>query len=135
MFDPDFFMYSEEVELCYRINKKYKYTIEISPEINIIHKNGGSTSDRSWANKQSYLSSALLFFKIRGHFGYLLYHCLILINVFTNFFAMWLLNKAYRKDYWKDLSYYFYSCKQYILLPLKYKRKIGSGKNLLQIIQ
>jgi GT2 family glycosyltransferase len=69
-FDPDFFFFSEEVELCHRI-KKGGYSIVCLEDVNAIHKGSGSNTDRSWAFKQGFLSSALLFLKVRGWGGYL----------------------------------------------------------------
>lgn len=132
LFDPDFFMYSEEIELCHRITKK-GYQLKFLKDIHVIHKNGGSTPDRSWANKQSYLSSALLFYKIRGFFGYKLYHFLMLTNLLTNFIAMWFLDKKYRADYWKTTGYYFSGFEVYMKIPFCYSRGMGTGKRLLKL--
>lgn len=132
-FDTDFFMYSEEVELCYRISEN-GYEIKYLDNVTVVHKNGGSTMDRTWANKQSYLSTALLFFKIRGTFGYINYHLLIFFNLSTNFFAMWFLDEKYRNDFWKDQSYYFSNIKNYLLIPFKFKRKVNSSKYFLKVI-
>ncbi len=66
LFDPDFFMYSEEVDLCYRI-KKAGYTIEYFPKVEAIHLGGASTNinDRE-INTQLYLSR--LKFRLK-HYG------------------------------------------------------------------
>ena len=130
-FDPDFFMYSEEIELCNRI-KNNGYSINYLDNITAIHKNGGSTPNRKWAEKQSYLSNSLLFFKLKGFFGFSLYHLIILLNFATNFFLMWLKNKSFRDKYWKDISNYFSQIVNYITIPMKYKRTIGNGNLLLK---
>ena len=130
-FDPDFFMYSEEIELCNRI-KNNGYSIKYLDNIVAIHKNGGSTPNRKWAEKQSYLSNSLLFFKLKGFSGFLLYHLIVLLNFATNFFLMWLKNKSFRDKYWVDIINYFSQIVNYITIPIKYKRTIGNGNLLLR---
>ncbi|WP_417264806.1 glycosyltransferase family 2 protein [Brumimicrobium sp.] len=131
-FDPDFFMYSEEIELCHRF-KLNNYGITILDSVQVYHLNGGSSSDRDWAAKQSFLSSALLFYKVKGNFGYLFYHFLILFNTITNFILMWRLDSNYRSDYFKYQKNYFYGAWMYLKIPLLYNRKIGSGNRLLRL--
>jgi GT2 family glycosyltransferase len=130
-FDPDFFMYSEELDLCYRIAKK-GYTIKYFEGASAIHKNGGSTSDKKWAMKQRYLSNALLFLKVRGYLGYFLYHFLFLLNSLTNFFVMWGLDNQWRRSYWKTQKYYFSNFGYYFIIPFLYSRNPGNGKRLLK---
>lgn len=130
-FDPDFFMYSEELDLCYRIAKK-GYGIKYFEGASAIHKNGGSTPDKKWAMKQRYLSNALLFLKVRGYLGYFLYHFLFLLNSLTNFCVMWLLNNRWRNSYWQTQKYYFSNFGYYFIIPFLYSRKPGNGKRLLK---
>ena len=130
-FDPDFFMYSEEIDLCNRI-RKLGYKIVFLEDVSVIHKNGGSTPNRIWANKQSKLSTALLFYKVHGFFGYLLYHFIYVFNICTNFFLMWLLDNQYRKDFFKETKFYFSGFFKYISIPILYRRKIGKGKRQLK---
>jgi len=130
-FDPDFFMYSEELELCHRISKN-GYKICYFDKVSAIHKHGGSISDKSWGYKQRYLSNALLYYKVRGLFGYLLYHKLFLLNTFTNFFSMWFLDKNYRRDFWQQQKAYFSNFGYYFLIPFLYKRKSGCGERILK---
>lgn len=42
-FDPDFFLYFEETELCYRI-RKAGYSIYLLPMVKILHHEGGTTT-------------------------------------------------------------------------------------------
>jgi GT2 family glycosyltransferase len=130
-FDPDFFMYSEELDLCNRI-KEHGYEIVYYSQAEAIHKHGGSTSDKTWAIKQRYLSNALLYYKVRGIGGYLLYHFLFIVNTFSNFAVMWFLDKGYRDDYFMTQRGYFSNFFIYLAIPLLYKRKIGDGKRLLR---
>lgn len=132
MFDPEFFMYSEEIDLCDRYAKK-GYKIEVLETAYVYHDNGGSTSDRTWANRQSYLSSALLFLKVRGYIGFILFHLLLIFNYITNFFLMWFIDKQYRKDYWNDLNNYLSNFLTYFKIPFLYTTNIGSGKRMLKL--
>lgn len=65
-FDEDFFMYSEETDLCYRI-KKAGWKIYFYPHVKIIHYGGQSSRMRSsWAARE--LDRSLLKF-IEKHLG------------------------------------------------------------------
>jgi GT2 family glycosyltransferase len=130
-FDPDFFMYSEEIDLCHRI-KKNGFQIVFDHTITVNHDNGGSTPDRTWANRQSYLSSALLFYKIHGFSGYILYHFIMAMNYFMNFFFLWKFNRKFRIDYKVDLVNYLSVYSQYFKIPFIFSRKMGNGENLLK---
>lgn len=130
-FDPDFFMYAEELELCYRISKA-GYKIEYFEGATAIHTNGGSTTNKEWAMKQRYLSTALLFLKVRGYSGYLLYHLLFIFNAVTNFFTMWFLDRNWRRDYLNTLRYYFSNFGYYLMIPFLYSPKPGNGKRMLK---
>lgn len=130
-FDPDFFMYSEEIELCNRFLKN-KLNISVIDTVSIIHQNGGSTSDRTWANRQSYLSEALLFFKVHGFVGFIFFHIILQFNFITNFIFMWFLNSQYRVDYIKDLKNYTIVLSNSLKIPLLFHRKIGNGTRLLK---
>lgn len=52
-FDPDFFMYGEDVEWCVRINKKGWKTVFV-PEAEIIHL-GGKSSEQVWEKSETSL--------------------------------------------------------------------------------
>lgn len=132
LFDPDFFMYAEEMELCHRIAKA-GYSINYFDHVIAIHKHGGSSSSIDSANKQNFLSTAFLFYKIKGFWGYLLYHLLFLTNTVVNFIVMWKLTKEWRDtSFWNIQRYYFSNFGYYFSIPLLYTRKIGNGKRLLR---
>lgn len=130
-FDPDFFMYAEELDLCHRIAQK-GYKILYFEGATAVHKNGGSTTNKEWSMKQRYLSNALLFLKVRGYSGYLLYHLLFLLNTLTNFVSMWWLDDAWRKSYWREQRFYFSNFGYYCIIPFLYSKKPGNGKRLLK---
>lgn len=132
LFDPDFFMYAEEMDLCYRM-AKHGYKINYYDQVFAIHKHGASSSDKDGAYQQNYLSTALLFYKIKGLSGYILYHLIFLLNTITNFFAMWLLDEVWRKtSYWNIQRYYFSNFIYYFGIPFLFSRKVGKGKRLLR---
>lgn len=65
-FDEDFFMYIEDMDLCYRARKK-GYDTYFEPDSKAIHANQGS-SNRSFAIKQIH-KGLLLFYKKHRSFG------------------------------------------------------------------
>lgn len=121
-FDPDFFMYSEELELCDRI-RKLGYKIKYYDEVCAVHLHGGSTTNNKWSLLQKEVSNQLYFRKKFGFFGYLLLHFLRVFNLFTNFIAMWLLDKNYRKGYYQVSKNYFKSMKYFFSILFWRKRK------------
>lgn len=64
-FDPQFFMYMEEVDLCRRLHAA-GWKIIFVPDAKVLHHEGGS-SNQAWARTQTnYLESLLRFFKKHG---------------------------------------------------------------------
>lgn len=99
-FDPDFFLYSEEFEWCHRIKKAGK-ELRIYDDINVLHLEEASSTNKEWNTKQRLLSTALLFKKTNGVFGLLLYLILHAFNCLTNFIFIWKMTKSYQRDYFK----------------------------------
>lgn len=69
-FDKDFFMYFEEVELCYRLLKA-NYKIVSVPAAKIIHLQGGSAENKNgelskWSYKEHWYSKFVFFSKTKG---------------------------------------------------------------------
>lgn len=89
LFDEQFFMYSEEVDLCKRI-KNAGYNIKIIPNAKIIHLEGKSNKN-FWNNTKMRVKSKYLY--ARKHqkiidiggmkFSYILFHFLALIFTFN----------------------------------------------------
>lgn len=82
-FDEDIFMYSDEVEWCYRLNKlgfKHFY----SPSTYILHLDGGSSLFSKWRFGQITLSEWLYFMKVNGKLFYLWLILIILSNHFLD---------------------------------------------------
>jgi len=87
-FDPDFFMYAEETEWCYRINDN-GYRLMYIPDTSIVHIGGGSTTpDKGYINRQYYLSLMLITFKQGGYLGMLAFNLLFALNYITNSLLM-----------------------------------------------
>lgn len=134
-FDPDFFLYSEEIELCMRISKA-GFKIEYFKEATAYHKHEGSQTNKKMNLRQRYLSNALLYYKIHGLLGYSIYHLTFIINTILNFILMWFINSSYRKDYHKEYyetTYgYISNMFLYLTIPIFYKRRMGNGKRMLR---
>ena len=130
-FDEDFFMYSEELEMCHRIHN-VGYMIEYTHQVEAIHKNGGSWSGANWSHKQNYLSNALLFLKVKGVFGYFWYHVLSILTFFCNLITLFKMDESYRADFWKDTNCYFSNFSYYLIIPFKYSKKQNSSETYLR---
>jgi GT2 family glycosyltransferase len=130
-FDPDFFMYAEELDLCRRIAKK-GLNIHYLETATAIHKHGGSSKGSDWSHKQNYLSNALLYLKARGTLGYTLYHILSMFTFITNMLLLWKMDKNYRHDFWQDQKKYFSNLWDYVKIPFLYSKSIGNGKRILK---
>jgi GT2 family glycosyltransferase len=81
--DPDFFMYAEEMEWCYRINDN-GYRLMYIPDVSITHIYGGSSSKSSTINKQYYLSLMLITFKQNRYLGMIAFNMISALNYITN---------------------------------------------------
>ena len=134
-FDPDFFLYSEELELGKRFLRLGK-TMCYYTDACAIHKHQGSSVNSKFTLRQRYLSHFLMIRKLKGFFGFYLYLIVYMFNMATNFVFMWFVNKSYRKDYIKSFFYStsnFYSIfGKILLLPFKFSRKIGNGRKILK---
>lgn len=130
-FDPDFFMYAEEIELCNRI-KQLGYKIIYYEEAITVHKHGGSSEGSTWSVKQNYLSTALLFLKTRGLKGYFVYHILYIVTFLTNFLLLWKTDINYRNEFYISSQNYFSNLTYYIKIPFLYSKSKGNGKRILR---
>ncbi len=130
-FDPDFFMYAEELDLCRRIEQK-GHKIHYLETVSATHKHGGSSEGSDWSHKQNYLSNALLYLKVRGVMGYFIYHILSAGTFITNLLLLWKMDKNYRKDFWQDQKKYFSNYWNYIKIPFLYSKSMGDGKKILK---
>jgi GT2 family glycosyltransferase len=78
-FDEDIFMYSDEVEWCYRLSQN-GYSHHFSPIATVLHLNGGSSTFSEWRHGQVTLSEWMCFMKMKGKLYFMLCIVLILFN-------------------------------------------------------
>jgi GT2 family glycosyltransferase len=124
-FDRDFFMYSEELELCDRI-RLLGYKIAQTTKTNAIHKHGGSTSDSGWSQRQKLASSQLYYRKKNGVLGLFFFHILKIFNFITNLLFMWFLDTQYRKNLLSSFKYYIQSLKHtWAIVFLRFRKNQG----------
>jgi GT2 family glycosyltransferase len=62
LFDESFFLYFEDIDLCYRI-RKHGWKILYLPRVRIYHKGGASTGKRKIFSRFHYRKSQLYFYK------------------------------------------------------------------------
>ena len=62
LFDNNFFLYFEDIDLCYRLRKK-KYKLIFTPLVMVYHKGGGSSAADSLKNRFFYRQSQLYFYR------------------------------------------------------------------------
>lgn len=118
-FDEDFFMYAEELELCKRFQRRNK-TIIYNNNYTAIHKHGGSSDGSKWSGRQNMLSNALLYFKVRGCAGYLVYHFMFHVNIVTNLLLFFTLSAESKKSYIDLYRSYFSNYGWYFRIPFYY---------------
>lgn len=88
-FDPDFFLYFEETELCYRI-RKAGYSIFLLPAVKILHHEGGTTTGTTFNAFSFYhfeRSRKLFYQKAYGSLYPLLAAPFDLLNIFLR--SLW----------------------------------------------
>jgi len=61
-FDDNFFLYFEDIDLCYRLQQK-KYKLILTPSVRVYHKGGGSSVAESLKNRLHYRRSQLYFYQ------------------------------------------------------------------------
>lgn len=131
-FDPDFFMYFEEIDLCRRINNHCNCEYKLIETVSAIHKHEGSSTGKLWNRRQRIISESLMAYKIYGYGGFALYHFLqfntVTMNLVVSFFI-----KKYRDSALLHFKAYMKNLPMNIVLPLLYSRKPGTGKRLLKI--
>jgi GT2 family glycosyltransferase len=121
VFDTDFFMYCEELDLCDRITKA-GYRIEYRTSATAIHKHGGSSSNDSWRTRQIYLSRALLVWKKKGYWGYLLSLLIMILNTMINFPIVFTFKREFLQGFVDQQKAIFSNTLRYILIPFKFGR-------------
>lgn len=95
-FDEHFFMYIEDMELCYRINK-LKYGIMFYPEAKVLHKAQGS-SNRSFAIIHIYKGLVYFYKKHKSYGEYLLLKLVLVLKACLAIIMGTLMNKGDLKE-------------------------------------
>lgn len=136
-FDEDIFMYSDEVEWCYRLMKK-GYQHYYTPSTYLLHLNSGSSAFSEWREGQVSISEWLYFLKTRGKAYYICGISLLYLKHFVDkvvFIKKKLFNnieendlqlKKYRRFEIKLLK--GYACK----ILFNFKRKTSSSQVFLK---
>ncbi|QKG58236.1 glycosyltransferase family 2 protein [Hymenobacter sp. BRD128] len=129
-FDPDFFMYCEEIELCYRIVDN-GYRLMYTPDANIIHLGGVSSANTNqweYNNRQNFLSVLLLIFKQHGYFGVFIFNVLYIVNFMTNIFLMPFRGEGAKINHTHFMNGTKYSLKYQKVMLKYFKPSFGSSK-------
>jgi len=108
-FDPDFFMFAEEIELEYRIGKK-GYKIISVPYARIIHLEGQSILNRLDRMKKLYNSRLILLRKMHNPISIMLINALSDFNIELHLFAWILLRNEEKVTSWLE----FYKLKHMV---------------------
>ena len=104
LFDDNFFMYSEEVDLCYRLHKR-GWTVRYVPDAQAVHIWGGSSNKVKGETLIRLYQSRVQFF--RKHYGSIpvgLYKLLILFNSFTRWMSGTLISAFSKNTNLKEKS-------------------------------
>lgn len=104
-FDPDFFLYSEETELC-RQRLARHYRIYYWNEASIIHLGGGSSKSETYL--QHVVSYALSWYK-KGQIRYLVYIFWTTINFITNVMVVLFVKRRTRLAIYREMRSYVHS--------------------------
>jgi GT2 family glycosyltransferase len=129
-FDPDFFLYYEEFEWCYRINDS-GYRIMYIPEATITHIGQGTSSNESAyvnTNKQHFLSILLLNLKQSGYFGLFTYNIIFIFNLITNSFLLPFRAKSVRESHINLIKGVLFSLTHQWIMMKYFKPKFASSK-------
>ncbi len=134
-FDPDFFMYCEEIEWGYRIND-HGYRLMYIPDVSITHIGGGSSTDpakRAINDKQFHLSVLLLVFKQDGYWGILIYNLLFMLNFITNSLLMPFRNQKAKEAHRDLLKWTWYAVRHQGILLKYFKPSFASSAFPLKV--
>lgn len=124
-FDPDFFMYYEEIE--WFVNRLRKYNIVYYPHASILHFHGGSDVHKKM-NQQFWVSQYLFWYKM----GYAQYFFYLIYNFFE-IPSRWLVRYIYNKPRpGKDIPAMVRSM-PYFFKILRYPNKYGARKAMLKL--
>lgn len=93
-FNPGYFMYVEDVDLCYRVKQK-GFKIMINPEVEVKHKSGASSKDPKFYQWKNEFQNLILFYRENiGIFPSIVLTFLIYISTFLRMVVFALLGKG-----------------------------------------
>jgi GT2 family glycosyltransferase len=99
-FDPDFFMYTEETELTYRI-KKRGYNVYSVPQAKIIHIGGKSISNDIDRMKKKLTGRKIYYQKTHGCTGKAIVKAIFTLTVLSKFFLAIATGNKQKRLYWQ----------------------------------
>lgn len=99
-FDKDFFMYYEEIELCYRTIKSGA-KIRSIPWAQIQHLEGKSSSNIDFKAHQMYRSSRLYFMKTQNRLSFIISRVLYFILSLQRYALNLFINNKAKREYWQ----------------------------------
>lgn len=117
-FDPDFFMYSEEIELCIRISKN-NLNLCYYEDMTVTHLNGGTVNNSNWQFNQKLISEFLLNYKLFGIKGYILHHFLFLTTIFFNLIFVYFLVPEMKKQTKSSIISYLNQINKIFKIPFE----------------
>ena len=103
-FDENFFMYIEDMELCFRANK-LGFLTYFYPDIKIIHKELGS-SNRSFAIIHIYKGLLYFYSKHKGYFQYIIAKVMLEVKAKVGIVVGFLIgNSSLKKTYIEAIKF------------------------------
>ncbi len=98
MFDENFFLYFEDIDLCMRIRKK-GWRLAYLPDVKVFHTGGASTKSQKLSSRFEYRKSQLYFYwKHSSLFSYFLLKAYLCIHfVFILFLGFFKKNSSFKK--------------------------------------
>lgn len=109
-FDPHFFMYYEEIELCYRIKKK-GYHVKSIPHAKIQHLEGKTSNDSARKAKMMCESSLTYYRLTHSHIYYFVARLVLSFLTIIRIFQFYVLRNKSGLAFWKNHFYYLFSIK------------------------
>ena len=129
-FDPDFFLYYEELEL-FRNRFKEDNKVAINRDGLVMHE-GGVTAERKMLHKQNELSMYLYWYKM----GYMPFFAFIIgdfLNLITILFFLLLMKKENRMREWRRVKLKWELMPGLLFEIMRYPNKYGSRPDGLRI--
>jgi GT2 family glycosyltransferase len=105
-FNESYFMYFEDVDLCYRLSQA-GHKVMLNPEVVIYHKSGGTSIDPKFAQFKGEMQGLLIFYKENFNvFWGVIVRLLVILSTILRIFAFAFLGKiSVAKTYFKTLTY------------------------------